>query len=186
MAEKDFSQYASKEPTPLHVSYKTWLAEKIGIGADALDLKTIQLAVVLYGDYQASPERKADKAREDAQAAERKAAQAAKSGKATTTRQQRLHAKALEAAKTLQAAGIELPAEIQAGIDALTPKVEPAPAPVKVEEIPADPEPIIGFNDVIVDDKALIAELEANPAPAPVEPARRARKSPKPKVDAGV
>lgn len=65
---KDFTAYASKTPTSLHVHYAEWLQEKTGItfpeGTDVA--KITQLAVSLYHDYQASDENKARRAAEQA------------------------------------------------------------------------------------------------------------------------
>lgn len=168
---KDYTAYATKAPTALHESYKAWLEAKVG-GDVALDLKTIQLAVVLYGDYQRSPERAADKAREDAQAAEKKALLEGKKAKATTTRQQRLHAKALEAAKVFRDAGIALPADIQAGIDALAPKVEPSADEVRAEAAVARRE---ASSDSTKDDEPKVETPAVTPKP---------RRTTKAKVDA--
>lgn len=65
---KDFTAYAQKAPTNLHVHYAAWLQEKTGItfpeGTDVA--KITQLAVSLYHDYQASDENKARRAAEQA------------------------------------------------------------------------------------------------------------------------
>lgn len=65
---KDFTAYATKTPTSLHVHYAAWLQEKTGItfpeGTDVA--KITQLAVSLYHDYQASPENKARREAEQA------------------------------------------------------------------------------------------------------------------------
>lgn len=68
---RDYSQYATKAPTGLHVGLVEFIEAKTGIKVSAKD---VQLAVALYADYQASPE---NKARAEAEKAEREAAKAA-------------------------------------------------------------------------------------------------------------
>jgi hypothetical protein len=57
---------AAKAPTSLQKHYTTWLAEKTGFtfSNDDEAAKIVQLAVSLYHDYQASPERAEQKALE--------------------------------------------------------------------------------------------------------------------------
>lgn len=66
---KDFTVYATKAPTSLHVHYAGWIQEKTGLELavenDVMS-KIVQLAVTLYHDYQASDENKARKAAEQA------------------------------------------------------------------------------------------------------------------------
>lgn len=74
-AQQTLADRAKKAPTQLHKDFAEWLTAQTGHEAD---VKTVQLAVLLIGEYQKSPERQA--AREAAQQAnatalaERKAA----------------------------------------------------------------------------------------------------------------
>lgn len=70
---REFAGHMDKEPTHLHNGYAVYLKDKVGYGPDAPKegeepsaewkhfVKTIQLAVVLYGKYQKSPENAARK-----------------------------------------------------------------------------------------------------------------------------
>jgi predicted ribosome quality control (RQC) complex YloA/Tae2 family protein len=99
---REFAGHMDKEPTHLHRGYAVYLKEKVGYGPEAPAegeapsdewkhfVKTIQLAVVLYGKYQKSPEnaaRKVDEAQErdakleEAKEAKAKAAEAKKAEK---------------------------------------------------------------------------------------------------------
>lgn len=89
---RELAGYAEKAPTHLHEGYAVYLKEKVGYGPEAPAegevatdewkhfVKTIQLAVVLYGRYQKSPENAARKVVEaqerDAKADEAKEARA--------------------------------------------------------------------------------------------------------------
>lgn len=48
---KDFTKYADKSATPNHETFAAWLREQTGV---EVDLKTVQLAISLYGDFQSS------------------------------------------------------------------------------------------------------------------------------------
>lgn len=124
----ELSEYMDKEPTHLHRGYGEWLKEKTGYGPDAPAdgeepsaewkhfIKTIQLAVVLYGRYQKSPEnaaRKVEEARErderiENEKSERaKAAEAKKVEKAAAKakKEEEAEAEGTEAAPTRKAGG---------------------------------------------------------------------------------
>lgn len=162
---KNYTAYVTKAPTPLHEFYAGWIAEKTGFEPD---LKAVQIAVNLYGDFQKSPEwiAERDRLRAEAEAAKL----AVKAGKKPgTTKAEREAKKIADALEALKAAGIDT-----SGLAVKIPVASATELPGNpvveagaVVDIPADPEPVIGTNDTIEDDAALVAELEANPAPNP-------------------
>lgn len=99
---RDFTTYAAKEPTNLHVHYTKWIADKTGIELPEQAAKVVQLAVSLYHDYQKSDE---NKARREQEAMERAAN--AKPGKTPEQLESQIAKlqKQLEAAKATPANG---------------------------------------------------------------------------------
>lgn len=76
---KSYSDRAASEPTDLHRNFAEWIEAKTGVKPD---LKTVQLAVSLRMDFQASPENQAHlKDRKAAAVAKRKADAAARKAK---------------------------------------------------------------------------------------------------------
>ncbi|PNG96568.1 hypothetical protein [Streptomyces malaysiensis] len=76
---KNYEAIAAKAPTALHEAFAQWIYEQTGFRPD---LKSVQLAVALRMDYQASPENQADLAeRKRKAAAAKKASAAAKKAK---------------------------------------------------------------------------------------------------------
>ena len=51
--ELEHGDLADKEPSHLHKAYAVWIEERTGV---KVDVKAVQLAVVLYQKYQKSPE----------------------------------------------------------------------------------------------------------------------------------
>jgi len=186
---KNYTAYVTKAPTPLHEFYAGWIAEKTGFEPD---LKAVQIAVNLYGDFQKSPEwiAERDRLRAEADAAKLAAKVGKKPG---TTKAEREAKKIADALEALKAAGIdtsglegqnpalvalrkhvasavELPGNpvVEAGAVVETPAdPESFVNERALVELGDDPEPVIGTNDTVEDDEALVAELEANPAPNP-------------------
>lgn len=72
---RDYSQYLTKAPSSLHEGFAKYIQEKTGV--ETVDVKVIQLALALHGEYQASPE---NKARQEQEKVEREAAKAAAQG----------------------------------------------------------------------------------------------------------
>jgi hypothetical protein len=110
---REFAGHMDKEPTHLHRGYGVWLKEKVGYGPEAPAdgeepsdewkhfVKTIQLAVVLYGKYQKSPEnaaRKVEEAAEREEKAEQAKAERAKAAEAKAAEKAAAKAKADEEA----------------------------------------------------------------------------------------
>lgn len=108
--------YMDKEPTHLHKGYAVYLKEKVGYGPEAPAegeepsaewkhfVKTIQLAVVLYGKYQKSPENAARKIEENRE-------REAKAAEAAAAREEAAKKKAAEKAAAKEKAAAEADAE---------------------------------------------------------------------------
>lgn len=143
-SKKTFAERAAAEPTELHKAFAKWIEEKTGVTPD---LKSVQLAVTLRMEFQASEENQtALKARK---------AEAAKAAEV---------AKAKKLAK-LEAELAKLKGE-QATEDEAKPE-EPAEAPK------ADAEPT-GEAEV---ENGAEAATEAAPEPKKAAPARRTRRT---------
>lgn len=141
---REFAGHMDKEPTHLHNGYAVYLKDKVGYGPEAPAegeepsaewkhfVKTIQLAVVLYGKYQKSPENAARKI-EEAKERDAKAAQA-KAAKEEAAKQK---AAEKEAAKEKAAAEAEAEGtEAVPGKKAVKPKAAKAKAAASNVEAP--------------------------------------------------
>ena len=99
--ELEYGDLADKEPSHLHKHYAVWIEERTGV---AVDVKAVQLAVVLYQKYQKSPENaeRREQEREEKEAKEAEAKQARE--KAAAEKKAKAEAERAEKAEKAKAA----------------------------------------------------------------------------------
>ena len=108
--ELEHGDLADKEPSHLHKAYAVWIEERTGV---KVDVKAVQLAVVLYQKYQKSPEnaerREQEREEKEAKAAEAKEARdkAAAEKKAKAEAEKAEKAEKAKAAKAEKAEGAD-------------------------------------------------------------------------------
>lgn len=130
----ELGAYMTKEPTHLHHGYADYLKDKVGYGPDKNDtqawgdfVKTIQLAVVLYGRYQKSEENEARKVRErEEKEAAAEAAKAEKAAAAEAKKAEKAKADASKAAEKEAEGTDDVKVARKPGGKAVKPKVAAA------------------------------------------------------------
>lgn len=160
---KSYDQYLSKAPTGLHQEYAKWLSDKVGIPAEQVDIKTVQLAVTLYGAYQKSPERAAAKEREAELKGLREAELQAAKAASGSTKVQREAKKALTAVEQLKeiatAAGDTDILEALTKLEARAKSQVALPGQARGTDIPEGGQ--------VKDEAAPVVETETEPKAAP-------------------
>jgi hypothetical protein len=122
MAKKSIAERAAVAPTALHEDFAKWLTAQTGV---EVDLKTVQLVTIFRMDYQASPENQANLAARKANAEAKRKGAAERKKARLEAELAKLRAGKEEAPKAEEKVD---PALVQAAIDAITPKEEPAEA----------------------------------------------------------
>lgn len=147
--KKSFEERAASKPTALHEAFAKWIEIETGYKPD---LKTVQLAVSLRMDFQASPENQASLAARKAEAASK-----------------------AEAAKARKLAKLEAELAKLKGEEVKPAEAAPAVEESKVEEYDSE------ADQALSDDAEKVAEAvgevdtepyEADPNPEPVEEAK--------------
>lgn len=125
--ELEHGDLVDKEPSHLHKAYAVWIEERTGV---AVDVKAVQLAVVLYQKYQRSPEnaerREQEREEKDAKAAEAKEAR----DKAAAEKKAKLEAERAEKAERAKTAKADK-AEGADEVPSKKPGVKKSPAKAK-------------------------------------------------------
>lgn len=99
--ELEYGDLADKEPSHLHKAYAVWIEEKTGV---AVNVKDVQLAVVLYQKYQKSPENIERREAEREEKAELAAAKKEERDKAAAAKKEKAEAERAEKAEKAKAA----------------------------------------------------------------------------------
>jgi hypothetical protein len=72
---RDFEKVLAKEPSETHIAFQKWVKKHVGVD---IDLRTVQILISTYHEFQQSPERKAHMKEVRRNAAIKKAAQLAR------------------------------------------------------------------------------------------------------------